>query len=220
MASVGRGAYDSRVDGLRVGDGSLGGKGVYATRDFEAGETVVDFELTPLTGDEFAALEADERIFVHSYSGRRWLYPPPARWVNHADDPSCYQDFERSCDIALRPIAAGDAVTIDATQETDREVSTFLDALVEAQQARDPNSLGRLLSPDVVLWEGCNRVRGTEQTAANLIAGRGRPLLRRQWHLATGRWEALCSIELGDAHLTLFLRVLDGNWQLAYAHRG
>ena len=67
-------------------------------------------------------------MFVHSSGGRRYLYPPPAKFVNHADDPSCFEDFDRCCDVALRDIAKGEPITIDATQETMRELATFLDA--------------------------------------------------------------------------------------------
>lgn len=95
-------AYDEGVDGLTIGPGELDGKGVYAAREFAAGEIVIAFELQLLTRDEFAALTPADELSVHSYGGQRWLYPPPARWVNHADQPSCYQDFDRCCDIALR----------------------------------------------------------------------------------------------------------------------
>jgi hypothetical protein len=138
---------------VTIGAGSLAGKGVYAARQFEAGEVVVAFELTPLSPDEFLELPAGDPRFVHSYGGQRWLYPPPARWVNHSDEPSCYQDFERSCDVALRRIEVGEAITIDATQETDRELLTFLDAYLGAQQRGDSDGLVRLLSTDVVMWD-------------------------------------------------------------------
>jgi hypothetical protein len=45
-----------------------------------------------------------------------------------------------------------------------------------------------------------------------------------EWHIGTGRWEALCVCELaGDDFQTrasVFLRVLAGNWQVVYEHRG
>ena len=69
-------------------------------------EVVVPYELQLLSRAEFDALPPGEDMFVHSYGGRRWLYPPPARWVNHADDPSCCQDFDSACDVALRDITA------------------------------------------------------------------------------------------------------------------
>lgn len=97
-----------------MGAGDLAGTGVYADRDFDAGEVVVRYQLQPLTIEEYEALPVGEEIFVHSYGGQRYLYPAPARFVNHSDDPSCYEDFEQGCDIALRPIAVGQPITIDA----------------------------------------------------------------------------------------------------------
>jgi hypothetical protein len=79
---------------------------------------VVTFQLEPLDEVDYLALSAGEDLFVHSFGGRRYLFPAPARFVNHSDDPSCYQDFDGSCDIALRPIAAGEPITIDANGET------------------------------------------------------------------------------------------------------
>jgi hypothetical protein len=45
-----------------------------------------------------------------------------------------------------------------------------------------------------------------------------------EWRVGTGRREALCSAELvcenKRTHMSLFLRVLAGNWQVVYEHRG
>jgi hypothetical protein len=202
----------------------LAGKGVYAAREFAAGEIVLVFELQPLTREQFRALPPGEELFVHSYRGRRWLYPPPARWVNHADQPSCYPDFVRGCDVALRAIKVGEAITIDATEETSFELSTFLDAYVAAQQARDEGTLSELIAPDAVLWENGRVARGAKDVASALVAKPARLLAVPEWHVGTGRWEALCSARLvGDPnaqHASLFLRVLEGNWQVVYDHRG
>lgn len=65
-----------------LGKGNLGGRGVYASRAFEEADVVVSYDLRPLTGHEYLALSEDERRFVHSYWGERWLYPSPARYVN------------------------------------------------------------------------------------------------------------------------------------------
>jgi hypothetical protein len=212
------------VDGLSIGPGNLAGKGVYATREFTSGAVVVAFELEPLTRDQFRTLVPGEELFVHSYGGRRWLYPPPARWVNHADQPSCYQDFARFCDVALRPIKVGEPITIDATQETSRELSTFLDAYVEAQQGDDYEGLCGLLAADAVLWDRGRVTRGAEHVASALAAKPVQALFEPEWHVGTGRWEALCSAELdskhGAGHASVFLRVLEGDWRVVYDHRG
>ncbi len=212
------------MDAVRIGPGNLAGKGVYATRKFAAGEVVLSFQLEPLTRDQFRALMPGDELFVHSYGGRRWLYPQPARWVNHADQPSCYPDIARGCDVALRPIKVGEAITIDATQETRVELSTFFDAYVNAQQANDLEGLRCLIAADAVLWENGRVTRGAERVASTLVAKPAQPLVKPEWQVATGRWEALCSAQLADeaseAHATIFLRVMEGNWQVVYDHRG
>lgn len=213
---------DPRYNGVAVGDGNLDGKGVYATRDFAAGEPVVSYELVPLSREDFARLPAGEDLFVHSYGGRRWLYPPPARWVNHADEPSCFQDFARGCDTALRPIRAGEAVTIDACAETDYELSTFLDAYIGSRNARDTEALLELVDPQAVIWYRGRRVGGHHAVVDALIADGPIRLGRVEWLIGTGRWEALCSAECRDdlRHVTASLKVIAGNWQLVYEHRG
>jgi hypothetical protein len=98
------------MDSVYIGNGRLAGKGVYAARRFAAGEVVVSYRLRRLTRQEYRALDATERLFVHSYGGERYL-PPPARYVNHSDTPNTYQDFDAQCDIALRPIEEGEFIT-------------------------------------------------------------------------------------------------------------
>jgi hypothetical protein len=216
-------SYDGGVDAVSIGPGNLAGKGVYATREFAEGEVVLAFELEPLTRDQFRALTPGEELFVHSYGGKRWLYPPPARWVNHADQPSCYPDFARCCNVALRPITVGEAITIDATQETSAELSTFFDAYVDAQQASDHEGLCGLIAADAVLWEHGRATRGAKHIAL-LAAKPAQALVKPEWHVGTGRWEALCSAQVAnehsEGHASLFLRVLEGNWQVVYHHRG
>ncbi len=213
------------MDGLTIGAGNLGGRGVYAARDFAAGEVVVPYELQPLSRAEFDALPSGEDIFVHSYGGRRWLYPPPARWVNHAGDPSCYQDFDTACDVALRDITAGEAITIDARQETDRELTTFIAAYLDARERAAVADLYELIDPAAVLWRAGRAARGADAFVAAL-ADRAEPakLAGIEWLVGTGRWEAICSAQPAreDAvrHTTIALKVIAGNWQVVYEHEG
>jgi hypothetical protein len=213
------------VDGLTVGAGNLGGRGVYAARDFAAGEVVVPYTLQPLTRTEFDALPPGEDTFVHSYGGRRWLYPPPARWVNHADHPSCYQDFERACDVALRQIPAGEAITIDARQETDRELTTFIAAYMDARCRAAAEDLYDLIDPAAVLWRAGRPARGADAVVAVLADGAEPATLDGiEWLLGTGRWVAVCSAQLAReetvTHTTIVLKVIAGNWQVIYEHEG
>jgi hypothetical protein len=213
------------MDDVVLGLGGLAGRGVYAARDFDAGEVVMSFWLRPLDADEYAALPAGEDLFVHSYGGRRFLYPAPARFVNHSDDPSCVQDFDRRRHIALRPIATGEPVTIDATQETARELDTFLDAYRHALGSGSVAKVGALVDGEATLWLDGQALRGRDAVVAALLDSEPGPLSGVEWVVGTGRWEALCSAETPSTdgrrrHLTMLLKVVDGNWQTLYQHIG
>jgi hypothetical protein len=209
---------------VTLGPGALAGTGVYAARDFAAGEVVVSYRLEPLDEDAYLALPAGEDLFVHSYGGRRYLYPAPARFVNHSDDPSCYQDFERGCDIALRPITRGEPVTIDAGDETARELGTFLAAYQHALRERSREILAGLIDRDATLWMAGRAVRGREAFVAAVPEAGLTSWSEVEWLVGTGRWEALCSASagtgLGRRHQTMLLKVIAGNWQVVYHHAG
>lgn len=209
------------MGGVTLGVGDLAATGVYAARDFAAGEVVVQYELQPLTAAQYDRLPVEEQLFVHSYGGRRYLYPPPARFVNHSDDPSCFQDFERGCDVALRPIRTGEPVTIDARQETARELDTFMIALVDAMEARSSTELKALLSESVTLWSGGRQFTGRDSVTNQLFVRAPLPLTEIEWIVGTGRWEAMCSAGSSVAgHLSMLFKVLAGNWQIIYLHLG
>ncbi|SDS48669.1 hypothetical protein [Microlunatus soli] len=46
------------------------------------------------------------------------------------------------------------------------------------------------------------------------------PLTEIEWKVGTGRWEAVCSARSGADHVTMLFKVLAGNWQIIYLHRG
>ena len=207
-----------------LGVGNLAGTGVYAARAFAAGDVVVTYRLQPLDQVEYLALPAGEDLFVHSFGGRRYLYPAPARFVNHSDDPSCFQDFDRCCDIALRPITEGEPITIDASEETARELATFLDAYRSALDGRSVPLLGALVDSAATLWLPGPTYQGRDAVVAALLDAEPVSLSSVEWLVGTGRWEALCSAEAetagGRRHLTLLLKIVAGNWQMLYQHAG
>jgi hypothetical protein len=213
------------MDDVVVSSGDLAGKGVYALRDFAAGEIVVRYQLLALTSREYEALAEGEELFVHSYGGRRYLYPSPARFVNHSVDPSCYQDFEAGCDIALRPIAKGEAITIDARHETDRELSTFLARYVDSLGRGSAADLYDLVDRVAVTWSPAGAYRGRDAVVGELINSRLRFVSGVEWLIGTGRWEAVGSADVRIAdgaprHMTMMLKIIRGNWQIAYQHVG
>jgi hypothetical protein len=198
--------------------------GVYAARDFAAGEVVVSYQLKEIDEAAYMALPAGEDLFVHSYGGRRYLYPAPARFVNHSDDPSCYQDFERGSDIALRPITRGEPITIDVTEETARELGTFLDVYQRALREQSSELLAGLIDRAASLWVAGGMVRGREAFVVTALEVGLVSLSEVEWFVGTGRWEALCSAEAetarGRRHHTILLKTIASNWQIVYHHAG
>ena len=98
---------------LIIGKGNLLGKGVFANRDFKKGEIVIQYRLKPLTPKEFSKLPENEKMFTHKHWGTIYLYSEPERFVNHSNHPNTYQDLNMKCDIALRDIKKGEAITTD-----------------------------------------------------------------------------------------------------------
>lgn len=102
------------MNDVTIGEGSMSGKGLYATRDFRKGEVVIKYELKPITFKELKALAAEDYAATHSVNGQIYLYPEPVRYVNHSEDPNVKNDHEKQADIALRDINAGELITVDA----------------------------------------------------------------------------------------------------------
>lgn len=102
---------------LTIGKGNLAGQGVYANRDFKKGEIVITYHLKPLTREEFRNLLESEKEFTHTHWGQIYLYSEPERYVNHSKDPNTYQDLTNQCDVALRDIRKGGAITTNAAKD-------------------------------------------------------------------------------------------------------
>lgn len=105
------------MNNVYIGEGNLAGKGVYANKDFEKGEIVIKYNLKQLSKEEYDNLPESERMFTHVHHGKIFLYGEPERYVNHSDNPNTYQDLEKGCDIALRNIVKGEAITTDASKD-------------------------------------------------------------------------------------------------------
>lgn len=115
------------MDDVYIGKGKLAGKGVYAARDFEVGEIVKYYNLKPLSQSDFDSLPKSEKMFVHSFWGKMYLFPEPSRYTNHSTKPNTESDLEKMCDIAIKPIKKGEMITTNATVEVCSELQTFLE---------------------------------------------------------------------------------------------
>lgn len=100
-----------------VGKGNLNGRGVYAHRNFEEGEIVIQYNLTPLSQKEFEQLNGNEKMFTHVHRKKIFLYGAPERYVNHSNNPNTKQDLIKKADIALRKIEKGEMITTDSEKD-------------------------------------------------------------------------------------------------------
>lgn len=100
-----------------VGKGEMFGKGVYANRDFRKGEILIHYNLKALLGDEYKNLSKEEKYFVHTHWGIKYLYGIPERYVNHSSNPNTLPDLKNKCDVAIRYIKLGEQITTDATRD-------------------------------------------------------------------------------------------------------
>lgn len=100
-----------------IGKGDLAGKGVYASKDIQKGETVIQYSLKALTPEVYNQLSDYEKQFTHTHWGTIYLYSEPERYVNHSDNPNTYQDLVNQRDIALRDIRKGEMITGDTTKD-------------------------------------------------------------------------------------------------------
>lgn len=82
------------MGGVTIGPGKLAGKGVYAARAFKKGELVVPYNLKELSQAEFDALPEGEWEWTHTFWGRIYLFPEPARYVNSDASPNTYPDLD------------------------------------------------------------------------------------------------------------------------------
>jgi ketosteroid isomerase-like protein len=223
------------VRDVTIGSGRLAGKGVYAARGFDEGELVVAYNLRELMQDEFDALPLSEREWTHSFWGRIYLFPEPARYVNHADDPSTFPDLSRMGNFALRPIKTGEAITIDDSIELHNELSTFLDAYEAAANGSDFDQMAPLLAEDAVYWLPDGSFSGkpaVRQAHEDRWANGQAELVTRSdvgWVVAT-YWTAACTYrfrakradndERGshDGRGTNVLKRIDGRWRVVHEH--
>jgi len=102
---------------IEVRASAVQGLGIFATRQFHAGERIARIKVVreitpeaPIRGD------LGERSDHCSHpDGKTVLVAFPERHVNHSCDPNAFEKFEREISylVARRPIAKGDEVTID-----------------------------------------------------------------------------------------------------------
>jgi len=190
-----------------VGTGKLVGKGVYAARDFAEGELVVPYNFKALTQTEFNALPTAEREWTHSFYGKIYLFPEPARYVNHDDNPTTYPDLERQGDYALRPIKKGEPITINDRIELMHELETFLEAYEQAANSADFTNVAPFIATNATFWftngifTGKAEIKKAFEDTWGSIKDETYTISNVQW-VATNYWVSSCTYTFtSDGHV-------------------
>jgi SET domain-containing protein len=88
---------------------AIHGKGVYATRAFRKGETVLLWSPTYLMADEIKDLPEEDKPYIDYVDGQPIVMGDPERFVNHSCAPNTMGgDLS---DIAVRDIDEGEEIT-------------------------------------------------------------------------------------------------------------
>ena len=106
-------SHNRSIDDVEVRESGIQGRGLYALREFNAGEIVLRWDLShTISNKHVASLTEAERRYTHPLDIKRTLIvQPPERFVNH----SCRNNTEvrNFCDVALRRIEVGEEITSD-----------------------------------------------------------------------------------------------------------
>lgn len=220
---------------VRIGEGKLAGKGVYAERDFEEGDIVNNWNLVRLSQEDFNQLPESEHKFVHSFWGNMYLFPEPSRYTNHSATPNTKADFVKQCDIALRSIKKGEMITTNATEEITFELQTFLEAYEKAANSCDFNKVEPLIADDAEfvftngIFKGKVAIRQAFEDTWNKIKNERYSISNVQWS-KKGYRNAVCrynfkSDGIVDGKRQIYegygkntLRRIDGNWRIVHEH--
>lgn len=102
---------------IDVGPSPIEGLGIFAARDFRAGEPICPVHVVrEITPDAPLRPEAGERVDHCAYpDGKVVLVAFPERHANHSCDPNAWEMFdgEGSCLVARRDIGACEEITLD-----------------------------------------------------------------------------------------------------------
>lgn len=221
--------------GVTIGAGKLAGKGVYAARDFKKGELVVPYDVTELTQAEFDALPDGEWEWTHTFYGRIYHFPEPARYVNHDDTPSTFPDSKRMGNYALRDIKTGEAITINDQIELQFELNTFLEAYEEAANSRSFDAVAPFLADEATFWFTNGRFNGKPaikqafEDTWNTIHDEKYTITDVQW-VARNYWVSACTYtfksdgivdgkhQVYAGHGTNVVRRIAGRWRIVHEH--
>ena len=95
-----------------VRDTGIRGKGVFAARDFEAGEVVLEWENSKkISFEEFQQLPENERKFVSKVQDVLVWFGVPERYVKSSQTPNTKSVIGKG--VAVKDISEGEEITSD-----------------------------------------------------------------------------------------------------------
>jgi SET domain-containing protein len=101
------------MNNLTILPSTIQGKGVFATKDFKKGETIINWEpcITKITNEEIKQLEPIEKKYVY----KNTLLQSPNRFLNH----SCNNNTlpKNGVNVAIKDIIKGQEITTNYDKE-------------------------------------------------------------------------------------------------------
>ena len=143
---------------LQVRRSGVHGKGVFATVDLAAGETLIEYAGEVISWDEALRrhphdpAQPNHTFYFHIDDGHvidGGVGGNSSRWINHSCDPNCYADETADKRVfirALRDIPAGEELFFDYGLVIDEPYTRKLKAEY-ACHCGSPNCRGTLLAP-------------------------------------------------------------------------
>ncbi|HLE06997.1 MAG TPA: SET domain-containing protein-lysine N-methyltransferase [archaeon] len=95
---------------VAVKKSKIHGMGVFASRNFNAGEIVIVWDISHLlTPEEARKLPEAKKKYIAHTNGKIILQQSPAKYINHSCDANTR--VENFCDVAIRHIKKGEEIT-------------------------------------------------------------------------------------------------------------
>jgi len=109
-------ADHAETENITIKQSEIEGKGVFAARDFEKGERVLDLhDSLSLTSAQAKKVPEEYKQYIYYGSNKQVLVQPPARFVNHSCDPNT--GIRNLYGIARRDIKKNEEITKDYSKE-------------------------------------------------------------------------------------------------------
>jgi len=105
-----------KTDDVLVKSSNIHDKGVFAARDFKAGEIVLRWDISNvLLENEVSKMTEEEKRYITFLDDKYVLMQEPERFVNHSCNANT--TAKQFCDVAKRDIKKGEEITANYKEE-------------------------------------------------------------------------------------------------------